>query len=485
MLVPSVADAYRFFHEGTKALAAVENRGIRIDTEYLQKTMEEMKRDIIKNEEKFKKSDIYVAWRKRYKDPNIESSEQLAEVLFNVMGYKCDERTATGKFKADESVLEKVPNSNVTLFLLIKKQRKILNTYLRGIEREVCNGVLRPSYNLIGGYDDDKEGGAMSWRGSCSDPNFQNMPIRNKMMGKIIRDAIIPREDGYVLGEIDYSTIEVRIAGATTKDTRLLDYIKNSPPKDMHRDAASELFLLPPEKIGRKSTRDAAKNKFVFPQFYGSFYADCAKAIWEMMIRNEYKVEGSDELVIDHLRKKGITKLGKCDPESPPKKGTFEHRVKEVEDKFWNKWFTGYTAWKKKVYNQYLETGEVHLATGFIARGIYRKNQVLNLPIQGPAFHCLLWSIIELEKEFKKRKLKSMIVGQIHDCVLVDIHKSEIQEVLSLMKEVMTKRIRKHWPWLIVPLEIEADIVDEGKTWNDKYPWILEKGIWKPKPKEG
>jgi DNA polymerase I-like protein with 3'-5' exonuclease and polymerase domains len=497
-LAPTTLEAYRFFHAGTRVLSEIEHNGIRVDVDYLDAQIAETRQRIEALDLDLKNLDEYKVWRKRFaQDANLDSVPQLGAIL-EELGFKSLEKTPTGLNKWDERALDNVGTPFVKTFVRRKKLSKALNTYLLGIKREVIGNRLHPCYNLAGGLSDEKKGGARSYRGSCSDPNFTNMPIRNKEIGRLIRTAFIARP-GWLLGEIDFSTIEVRIAACVTKDRRLIDYMKDKK-KDMHRDRAGELFFMDVdymvkyEKELKKGPRDAAKNRFVFPQFYGSYYVDCARNMWEWMERGNYTMPGimvrekvddkwieRPKTVKEHLAENGVKARGKCDPDRPPKPGTFEYHVKQVEDHMWNKVFTEYTAWKKTWYANYLETGEVHMPTGFVARGQYRRNQVLNLPIQGPAYHCLLWATIEIQKELTRRRMRTKLVGKIHDCLLAEIHPAEVQEFLDLCHDVMTVRLPKAWKWIIVPLEIEVDVVPVGMSWSDKELWVKNGGKWLPK----
>lgn len=481
MIRPTTKEANEFFKEGTLAFAEIERVGMRIDIKYLDGAIVQVRNRIRKGEEGLKNTKIFKAWKTRFPEPNLQSTAQLGEVLFNVLGYKAESYTATGKAKVNEEAIEKVDDPFVAAFLKCKKLRKVLNTYLLGIQRETVNGVIRPSYNLAGSLRDDEKGGARSYRGSADSPNIQNMPIRNKRSGAIIRRCFIPR-DGCRLAEVDFSTLEVRIAASVTGDRNLISYVKDKT-KDMHRDTACLLFKIKPEQVEKKGTRDCAKNRFVFSQLYGSYYVDCARNIWEAIKRNKYTLANSDTLILDHLASKGIKTRGKCErgERTPPKPGTFEHHVQQVENLFWNdpKWFTQYTAWKRVWYGKYLETGIVPMPTGFTARGLYRRNQVLNLPIQGPASHCLFWSIIEIQKEIRKRSMKSRLIGHIHDCLLADVPFKETQQFLDIVHEVMTVRLLKAWQWIIVPLEVEVDMVEQGESWNEKRPWYRT-DKWRP-----
>ena len=104
--------------------------------------------------------------------------------------------------------------------------------------------------------------------------------------------------------------------------------------------------------------------------------------------------------------------------------------------------------------------------TGFVCSGVMSKNDVYNYPVQGPAFHCLLWSLTRLQKELNERNMRSHIIGEIYDSIIGDVHKDEVEDYLVMAKRIMTEDIRKEWPWIIVPLVVEAEIGEEN--WWEK-----------------
>lgn len=484
----TVADAYKFFHQTTKTFSRVETNGVKIDLAYLDRAVRETEADIQSGEVWLKAQPEWEVWRRRFKDANIQSTDQLAAVVYGELGHKAPGLTATGKFKADEAAMEKIPRPFVKEYFRVKKLRKSLGTYLKGIRREVTDkGFLHTSLNLAGGMSDDQRGGASSYRSSSSNPNLHNVPIRNPVMNKLIRQAFISRFNRGLLGEFDFGQVEVRVAGAVTKCPALRKYLTD-PKSDMHFDTAMDIFLLDPDQVVKKGTRDVSKNMMVFPQFYGSVYFQCAPAIWDALDRRDLRVGvngvAGDVTVKDHLAKKGITALGNCNPDHirqhGTQPGTFVHHLKQVENIMWHKRFTGYTAWKKRTYEKYLETGEVELATGFVCRGVYRRNQVLNLPIQGPAFHLLALSMNLLQAEIDRLKLKSLLALQIHDCMLPDMLQDEVQQVMDIAYDIMTNRVRQVWDWIDVPLEAEFDVVPPGRSWYDKKLWVKRDGVWGP-----
>ena len=97
-----------------------------------------------------------------------------------------------------------------------------------------------------------------------------------------------------------------------------------------------------------------------------------------------------------------------------------------------------------------------------------KKNEAINRAIQGTAFHWLLWCLIELNKEIKKQKMKSLIIFQIHDSILIDAVPEEIDDIIEMAKEIMRERIRKHWDWIIVPLDIEVEVTPIDGNWFQK-----------------
>jgi DNA polymerase-1 len=445
----SSLEAIHLLRDGSLALAVMEGNGIRLDMPYLDRSILEVQAKIVEGE----------------KDrTNIGSGEQLAHVIYKCLGYPCTSLTATGKPKADEEALRKVDLPFVKEYFARKKLEKVLSTYLLGFKREQIDGFLHPSFNF----------NPESFRSGANDPNVQNIPSRGPMT-KLIRDCVIPRCDHYLV-EIDYAQIEVRVAACYHKDPRMLEYIRD-PSTDMHRDVAMELFLIPQALVEKKTTRDWTKNRFVFPQFYGQVYFDCAYNIWKAVEREENKLPNGTS-VRQHLRDNGITGLGECDPKQRALPGTFERHVKDVEDRFWLDRFPKYTEWKKRWWREYSRNGGYRMLTGFYVNGLYKKNEVLNYAIQGSSFHCLLWSIIEIQRHLRKYKWKTKLINQIHDCLVADVPIDELQDYLHLAKRVMTTACMAHYQWLIVPLEIEAEVVEPESTWFNKKVWAESDGKW-------
>lgn len=464
--------AYQLMHEGMEALAHVEAAGMRVDVGYLKRTIEDTKGKMTALESKLRGDKVYKTWRKAFgSKTKLGSKEQLGAVLFGVMGYRCANVTPTGRPKVDEAALETVDLPFVKDYLHLMKLQKAKSTYLTGILRESVkssdgNYYLHPFFNLHT---------ALSYRSSCDHPNFQNMPVRLKWFSELIRKAFIPRPD-HDIAEIDYGGIEVKAVEWYSHDPVLLKYIQD-PSTDMHRDIACQLFMIDKEEV-LKDVRHVAKNKFVFPEFYGSYYVDCARAIWEALLRQKLKAASGFDLR-EHLAKKGIAKGGRFDPDTEPARGTFEAHVKAVEEDFWGRRFKVHKAWMRSWWEEYQRKGWFQTLTGFVIGGVLRRNQVTNLGAQGSAFHCLLWSLTQLVKAIKKYKMKTRIVGQIHDSIVPDIHRKERQSFLDLCHEVMTVKVKKHWDFINTPMEVEVELSPDGGTWFQKTKYERDgEGLW-------
>lgn len=463
-------ESYDLLHQGVLALSQLEMNGIRIDLEFLNKAIRKAEKKIPKLEAELMDTKVFKRWQKTFgQKTKLGSPQQLATLFFNVYKYPCRLKTEnTNLPSAKEENFQDIDHPFVKKYFEWKGVIKMKNTYLRNILRETdSDGFLHASYNL---HTTD------TLRGSVNDPSFQNMPIRDPEMGKWIRGSFIPRKNCDI-AEVDYGQLEWKCASAFWKDPGMVAYASD-PTKDIHRDKAMDCYMCSEDQVS-KNMRYCAKNMIVFPLLYGSYHKNCATHLWEAVNRMDLCLADGTPLG-KHLKKKGIKELGRCEHGMKPELHTFEVHIKGVEDRF-NAQFPGFGKGKERWWNQYLERGWFPLMTGFVIQGIYSRNFLLNCPIQGPGFHLLLWSLIRIQKLLTKRKMRTLLIGSIHDCILADVWKGEMQDFLNLCKQVMTVDVRKHWDWVIVPLIIEADVVEEGSNWHLKKPLIEKDGMWKLK----
>lgn len=472
-------DAVNLFRAGGKALARVEMAGVKIDTTYLAKTQADTKKAIeSKTKGLLNDKEVITPWKRRYGTKfNLQSGEQLGTVFYKDLkhpypikkrdenGKLVDDLTASGKWRTDEKTLSKIDHEFIRDYFSIKNLKTDLGTFLNGIAEEMTpDGYIHPNYNLHL---------VNTYRSSSDSPNFQNLPVRNPKRADRIRRAIISRfKNGHIVDR-DFKAVEVSIAAIYHQDPTMLRYLKEG--HDLHRDMASQIFMCKPEDV-TKTARYCGKNMFVFPAFYGSYYIDFTKHLWEAMRSLKLDVKGIP--MEEWLKKKGIMRQGRCDPNRDPQAGSFEEHMKSIEDHFWNKRFPVYTAWKKRWYNEYLKTGSIPFLTGFEVRGHLRRNAVINYAIQGVAFHCLLWSLIETQKQLRKYKMKSVVIGQIHDSLIGDVPDRELQDYLNITEEITSVKLKKHWSWINVPIGTEVEVTPASGSWADKKEWSKQGETW-------
>lgn len=450
---PRTPEAYQLLHDSILTLSQIENDGIRIDMGYCLEQQAHMNRTIQRLENNLEKDELIKAWRDKYGAKcNLDSGHQLGDMLFNVMGIEPTKVTASGGAATDKEALDNIDIPIVKNLLQIRKLKKANDTYLTGVMREAVDGYLHPFFSLHN---------VRSFRGSSQNPNFQNIPIRDEEIKKVVRRAFIPRE-GYVFGGLDFGAMEVKISATYHRDPTMIKYIED-PTTDMHRDVSMDCFMLDDPKLVHKKVRQTSKGAFTFAQLYGDYYKNCAKNLWNAVDTEGLVVNDTSETPMKlYLVSKGIDTYDK-----------FEEHIRVVEDKFWNVRFPVYTQWKKDWVKQYEKNGFFDMHTGFRCSGLMGKNDVLNYQIQGSAFHCLLWSMCRIREWLIKYKLKTKIVGQIHDELVLDMHESEIELVLSKCQEVMTEDIRKAWPWICVPLEVDASFCPPESSWYSKAEMFM------------
>jgi DNA polymerase-1 len=444
--------------EGSAAFADIEEAGIRVDVPYLDRTMQQTGDKIKQIEQELRQDEVYATWRRVFGDKaSLGSRDQLAKIVFGHLGVKSTVTTSTGKPKVDANALDEIDLPFVRRWGVMEKLKKVRNTFLKGTRQAAVQRgdewYIHPSFNLH-----------LVWtfRSSGSEPNFQNQPIRDKRQAKLIRRSYIPR-DGHRIVEIDYSALEFRGAANFWKDPAMVAYASD-PTLDIHRDMAAECFMLPTDDVS-KDCRSFAKNQFVFPELYGSYYVSMAAGLWSAISKANLKTKAGVG-IFDHLRTKGIDS-----------QKAYEGHIKRVEQNFAER-FPHWASEKDKWWNKYLERGWFPLSTGFVCPGVFSYNNLMNTPIQGPSFHCLLWSLIQVNKWLKKNRMRTRIIGQIHDSMLADVYEPELQDYLHYVKDVMTVRVRKEWDWIVTPLEVEVETSD--RSWFDKAAWKEQDGQWVP-----
>jgi len=442
-----LAKAYRFFHEGNLALADVQRNGIPMDEEYYAEKDMELADKIDDLYEKLAESKEAEQFKEEFgREINLKgksSQKDLTKLLTEVLDLEM-ERTLKNNIVTDEKALTRLNIPFTNQLLKLRKLEKIHGTYFAEFKREMCDGRMFPFFDLVI---------PRSLRSSSSKPNFQNIPNREEEAKKLCRSGIIPSKGNQIL-ESDFKGIEVSIAACYTQDPTLVEHVTD-PNNDMHRDCAADVWLLDTDQV-TSEIRFYAKNCWVFPQFYGSYFGNCAEDLWESVIEQDLKA-ANGEFVADHIQDQGIDSLD-----------TFKEHCQDVERVFWNSRFQVYKQWKDRIQREFRKRGYFETYFGFRFHGYLTYNQLCNYPIQGTAFHCLLWTLIELQDWVKREKLRSRIIGQIHDSIVWDLNPEERDTVIEKTIQYGTVDIVSAHPWINVPLEIDFEITPVDGSWYEK-----------------
>lgn len=419
--------AYDLFHEGVQAFADMELNGIRIDVPLAREMDSDWKeraavlKDRVLSSSEAVKFEEVTGRKMEYKKKL--SDKDLRQLLFDILKFKPVKETKT-TYSVDAESLEKYKDrcELISHELELRRLNKWRGTYLSQLLRYEVDGFIYPSFNLHL---------ARSFRSSADEPSFHNFPKHDEE-GREVRRVLIPR-DGREIWEPDYSSMEIRILACQSKDEVLIEYINAG--YDPHGDEAEEIFMFKREEVSKKlfaELRQFTKNLAIFPEVYGSYYKSVARDL-----------ANTAGIPDDFFPNDSYTRRYE----------KWEDHIRKWEDRFWRK-FKGVRAWQNRKAEEYRRMGYIEDgAWGFRRHGYLDRNKLYNFPIQGVAFHCLLWSIIQLWKA-GYYGWESLLCGQIHDAMFWDGVPGEFDRVKKKVERVMTEDIREAHPWIIVPLEI-------------------------------
>ena len=468
---PIQADAYKLLHDGVLTFSRAEQAGMRIDVEYCERKKRHLTRKEQRLERLLESTSLARQWRHVYKNKtNFNSDYQLSNILYKKRGIEPPKLTASGQGSTDEETLKEVAQHDLPelqRILDLRKVRKTRDTYLDAFLREQVKGYIHPFLNLHT---------VRTYRGSVDSPNLQNIPKRDPWQMGVCRRAIFPRP-GHQFLEVDFGALEVAISACYNHDPNLIEY-QRTDPGAMHSDLCYQIFVLGvyDEQIKQagalkkipelKTLRDATKNGFTFPQFYGDYHARNAVDIASKWcgLSKEGKWKKGQGLpmpdggtVASHFIRNGIKSLE-----------DFTEHMRKIEEDFWGRRFKVYADWKDQWIEKYRKQGYIDMHTGFRCSGVMSRNDAINYPIQGSAFHCLLWSFIKVDQIAYEEGWNSRLVNQIHDSMILDVHPDELEHVARTIRRVTCVELPKAWPWIVVPLDVEMDCTKIDCSWNMK-----------------
>lgn len=390
-----------------KVLYSMEKIGIRCSAETLKEQGEELKKALKLCEKK-----IYELAGESF---NILSPKQLGEILFEKLKLPGSKKTKTG-YSTAADVLEKLaPDYEIVKEVLYYRQlSKLISTYIEGLTSSIrSDGRIHCTFN---------QAVTATGRLSCTDPNLQNIPVRDEL-GRRIRKAFIPA-DGCVFVDADYSQIELRVMAHMAADERLLDDYRNA--RDIHRSTASKVFGVPYDKVTPRQRRDAKAVNFGIIYGISSFGLgqdlDISRAQASEYIESYFREYPQIKAYLDGLVE--AAKKDEC-------VRTLFGRIRPIPE---------------------------IKSSNFMQRN-FGERIAMNSPIQGTAADIMKIAMLKVYNELRRRGLKSRMLLQIHDEILIEAPVEEKDEVRKLLIEQMTTAAE-----LKVALEVDSGCAD---NWYD------------------
>ena len=392
-----------------RTLYSMEKAGIMVDKEELLSYGKVLKEKLSELQK-----EIYAMAGEEF---NINSPQQLGVILFEKMGIPGGKKTKTG-YSTAVDVLEKLSEDFpfVTKIMEYRTYAKLNSTYAEGLlayigEDSRIHGVFQQTVTATG-------------RLSSTDPNLQNIPIRTEM-GRHFRSVFIPKE-GCVFLDADYSQIELRILAALSKDERLIEAYRMD--RDIHKVTASQVFHVPLDEVTDELRRNAKAVNF------GIVYGISAFGLSE-----------------------GLS-IGRADAkEYIERYFTTYPKVKEYLDS--EIAFARENGYVKTVFGRRRPIPEIH-ASNFMRRS-FSERVAMNSPIQGTAADMMKVAMNAVYEKLKRKELKSEIVLQVHDELLLEVPEEELDEVREILVSSMENALT-----LPVPFLVEAKT---GKNWEEAH----------------
>lgn len=395
-----------------KVLAEMEFEGIKVDMKILKNIDKEITRLIGEYE-----STIYKLAGEKF---NINSTKQLSEILFGKLKLNPTRKTKTG-LSTDVRVLEELKNSHPIAEALVDYRilTKLKSTYIEGLSKsvEAKSGRIHTSFvqNI-----------AATGRLSSVNPNLQNIPVKTDI-GREIRRAFVPKNDNFIILSSDYSQIELRIMAHYSEDENFINAFKNH--RDIHTETAMKVFQLETKREMTPAMRRKAK-EVNFGIIYG---------IGAFGLANRLEIKNTEA-------KEYIDRYFK---EFPGVKEYMDRTKKFARERGYVETLKGRRRFLPQINNQ-----------NPTARA-EDERAAINMPIQGTAADMIKIAMINIFNEFKKNKFESKMLLQVHDELVFEVKKSELDDV----KKIIVKNMKNAIP-LKVPIEVE---VGTGNSWFEAH----------------
>ncbi|MBK7409657.1 MAG: DNA polymerase I [Saprospirales bacterium] len=397
-----------------RVLVDMEYHGVNVDVNYLNLYSIELEKEIADLEQS-----IYQSAGMRF---NIASPKQVGEVLFDQLNipYRW-KKTKTGQYSTDEEKLTDLDHEHPVIELILNHRglTKLKSTYVDSLPKMVNprTGRIHSSFN---------QALAATGRLSSNNPNLQNIPIRTPEGAKV-REAFIPQDKDYLLLAADYSQIELRLIAEISGDEAMLEAFQSG--QDIHRATAARVFGVPFDEV-TKEQRYRAKT-VNFSIIYGAGALNLSKQL--NIGRSEAK-----ELIDNYFRQYS---------------GLKTYMEKTVEEA------------RKKGFVTTLMGRRRYLRDIDSRNGVMRSHSernAINTPIQGTAADLIKLAMIDIHQLLVEGNYKTKMIMQVHDELVFDAHKDEIET----LKPLIELKMKHAMPNLKVPILVEMGV---GKTWLEAH----------------
>ena len=390
-------------------LADIEKEGVKIDIETLNAYSIELQHEITKAEQS-----VYEKAGLKF---NLASPKQLGEVLFDHL--KLDpkaKKTKTGQYQTGEDVLSLLANKSdiVKDILDFRQLQKLKSTYVDALPLLVNpkTGRVHTSYN---------QAVAATGRLSSNNPNLQNIPIRTER-GREVRKAFIARDENHVLLSADYSQIELRIIAEISKEENMLEAFNKGI--DIHTATAAKVYGIAIEEVDSTQRRNAKAVNF------GIIYGQSAFGLSQNL--NIPRKEAAEIIEQYFTQYPGIKRYMSDTMNFARENGFVE------------------TIMGRRRYLRDINSANQ------VVRGFAERNAI-NAPIQGSAADLIKIAMINIHKDMKAQNLASKMTMQVHDELVFDVLKTEVEQMKAIISHRMKTAIKTE-----VPIEIE---IGEGVNW--------------------
>ena len=372
-----------------RVLSAIECEGVNLDVPFLQEMSKTLEADSKAVQEK-----IFATAGQEF---NIASPKQLGEILFEKL--KLDpkaKKTKTGQYMTGEEVLSKLEAEHeiASLILDFRELQKLKSTYV-----DALPALISPTTGRI--HTSFMQAVTATGRLSSKDPNLQNIPIRT-VRGREIRKAFIPRDENHLILSADYSQIELRIMAAFSKDESMLDAFNNG--LDVHKATAAKVFHVPLEEVTSDMRRKAKTVNF------GIIYGVSAFGL-------------AAQLGISRTEAKEI--IDQYFVEFPKVKTFMDQSITDARDNGYVETVLGRRRYLRDI-----------LSANMNERGFAERNAI-NAPIQGSAADMIKVAMIQIQDFLEKENLKSKMILTVHDELVFDAHKDEVDYLKVQINKIM------------------------------------------------